>query len=72
VGVEQVKPLCQHHRAEMLEEQYLIVADAKYGNHCFMAPLRDEVCGAVVRMRRDRVLYGEPGPFWTIACRMMR
>ena len=63
VGIEQVKRLCQHRHAEMLEELYLIVADAKYGNHCFMAPLRDEVCGALVRMRRDRVLHGEPGPY---------
>jgi len=61
VGIEQVKRLCQHRHAEMLENLYLIIADAKYGNHRFLAPLRDEVCGALVRMRRDRVLYGEPG-----------
>jgi hypothetical protein len=63
VGVEQVKHLCRHRYAEMLEDLYLIIADAKYGNHRFLAPLRDEPCGALVRMRRDRVLYGTPGVY---------
>jgi len=63
VGVEQVKHLCRHRYAEMLEKLYLIIADAKYGNHRFLAPLRDEPCGALVRMRRDRVLYGTPGVY---------
>jgi hypothetical protein len=47
----------------MLEDLYLIIADAKYGNHRFLAPLRDEPCGTLVRMRRDRVLYGAPGTY---------
>ena len=63
VGVEQVKRLCQHRHAEMLENLHLIVADARYGNHRFLAPLRDQECGILVRMRRDRVLHGEPGPY---------
>ena len=63
VGVEQVKQLCHHRHEEMLEELHLIIADAKYGNHRFLAPLRDEPCGALARMRRDRVLYGAPGPY---------
>ena len=33
VGIEQVKHLCRHRREEMLEDLYLIIADAKYGNH---------------------------------------
>ena len=63
VGIEQVKRLCRHRREEMLEELHLIIADAKYGNHRFLAPLKDEPCGALVRMRRDRVLYGAPGAY---------
>jgi len=63
VGIEQVKQLCRHRQEEMLEDLYLIIADAKYGNHRFLAPLRDEPCGALVRMRRDRVLYGAPGAY---------
>jgi len=60
MGIEQVKRLCRQRQTEMLEELHLIIADAKYGNHRFLAPLRDEPCGALVRMRRDRVLYGTP------------
>lgn len=63
VGIEQVKQLCRHRCAEMFEDLYLIIADAKYGNHRFLAPLKDEPCGALVRMRRDRVLYGAPGAY---------
>lgn len=63
VGVEQVKRLCRHRQNEMLKELYLITADAKYGNHRFLAPLKGEPCGVLVRMRRDRVLYGAPGSY---------
>ncbi len=63
IGLEQVKRLCRHREAEMLETLHLIIADAKYGNHRFLGPLRDEPCGALVRMRRDRVLYGAPPPY---------
>ncbi len=63
VGVEQVKRLCRHRRKEMLEELHVVIADAKYGNHRFLTPLRDEPCGLLVRMRRDRVLYGSPGVY---------
>jgi len=61
VGVEQVKLLCRQRSEEMKKDLHLIVADAKYGNHHFLGPLREELCGTLVRMRRDRVLYGEPG-----------
>lgn len=63
VGVAQVKQLCRYRRAVMAKELHLIVADCKYGNHHFLGPLRDEPCGVLVRLRRDRVLYGEPGPY---------
>jgi len=63
VGVAQVKKLCCLRRTEMRQHLHLIVGDCKYGNHCFLGPLRDEPCGALVRMRCDRVLYGKPGPY---------
>jgi hypothetical protein len=63
IGIEQVKRLCRSREAEMLGALHLIIADAKYGNHRFLGSLRDEPCGALVRMRRDRVLYGEPPPY---------
>lgn len=61
VGIEQVRELCRQRHAEMCQDLYLIIADARYGNHRFLAPLRDEPCGVLVRLRRDRVLYGAPG-----------
>jgi hypothetical protein len=63
VGVEQAKLLCHERSEEMKKDLHLIVADAKYGNHRFLGPLKEEICGVLVRMRRDRVLYGEPGPY---------
>jgi hypothetical protein len=63
VGVEQVKQLCRLRKEEMLEAVYLVVGDGKYGNHHFLGPLKEERCAALVRLRRDRVLYGEPGPY---------
>ena len=63
VGIEQVKRLCNHRQTEMLEELHLIIADAKYGTHHFLGPLKDELCGALVRMYRNRVLHGAPPPY---------
>ena len=63
VGVEQVRLLCRQRPEEMKKDLYLIVADAKYGNHRFLGPLQTEPCGVLVRMRRDRVLYSEPGAY---------
>ena len=60
MGIEQVKQLCQHRQTEMLEELHLIIADAKYGNHRFLGSLKDEPCGTLVRLYRNRVLYGTP------------
>ena len=47
----------------MAKELHLVVGDGKYGNHEFLSPLKDEPCGVLVRLRRDRVLYGEPGQY---------
>jgi len=63
VGIKQVKRLCRHRQTEMLNQLHLIVADAKYGNHRFLGPLRDEPCGVLVRLYRNRVLYGAPPPY---------
>jgi hypothetical protein len=63
VGLEQVQQLCRQREVEMTKWLHLIVADCTYGNHRFLGALKDEPCGVLVRMRRDRVLYGEPGPY---------
>jgi hypothetical protein len=41
----------------------VFVADGGYGNHRFLHPLKDERCGVLVRLRKDRVLYRTPGPY---------
>lgn len=58
VGVAQVKQLCQ-----LRSGFAIIVGDGSYGNHRFLRPLRDQPCGVLVRLRRDRVLYGKPPPY---------
>jgi hypothetical protein len=63
VGVDQVKQLCRDRGAEMVQAFHLVVADGKYGNHSFLSPLKEEPCGALVRMRCDRVLYQAPGEY---------
>jgi hypothetical protein len=63
VGVMQVQQLCRLRWEAMQEQLYLIVGDGKYGHHRFLGPLRDEPCGALVRLRCDRVLYSPPSPY---------
>jgi len=63
MGVEQVKLLCRERSEEMEQDPHLVVADAKYGNHRFLGPLKGEPCGILVRLYRNRVLYGLPGPY---------
>jgi len=63
VGLAQVKQLCRARATEMKQELHLVVADAKYGNHRFLGPLKEEPCGTLVRLYRNRVLYGEPGSY---------
>jgi hypothetical protein len=60
VGVEQVKTLCQNRPDACLD---IIVGDGTFGNHRFLGSVKDLPCAVVVRLRRDRVLYGEPGPY---------
>jgi hypothetical protein len=56
-GAMQVRLLCDERREEMMQFLHLVVADGAYGNHRFLGPLKNEPCGIVVRLRRDRVLY---------------
>ena len=63
MGVEQVKFLCRERSEEMKRHLHLVVADAKYGNHRFLGPLKEAPCGTLVRLYRNRVLYGPPGPY---------
>jgi len=63
VGVEQVKQVCCYREERGSQAVDLVAGDAKYGNHRFLGPLKEERCGKLVRMRCDRVLYAEPGPY---------
>jgi hypothetical protein len=63
MGIVQVQRLCQLRAADLEECLHVVVADGKYGNHRFLGPLRDLKCGLLVRLRRDRVLYGTPGSY---------
>lgn len=42
---------------------YLLVADAKYGSARFLRPLQGAAAETLVRLRKDRVLFGPPGPY---------
>ena len=59
-GVEQVKLLDQHRSQAGMD---VVVGDGSYGNHRFLGAVKDLSCVSVVRLRRDRVLYGVPGPY---------
>lgn len=63
VGVAQVQWLCQQRQAAMKRWFHLVTADGTYGNHRFFGPLQALPCGKLARLRRDRVLYGVPGPY---------
>ena len=63
VGVCQVQWLCRQRQTEASEALDIIVADGHYGSHRFFGPLREEPCALLARLRRDRVLYGPPGPY---------
>lgn len=63
VGVRQVQWLCQQRQAEDSDVLDVIVADGHYGNRHFFGPLAKESCALLARLRRDRVLYGPPGPY---------
>jgi hypothetical protein len=59
-GIAQVKRLCTERQAQLADCLHIIAADGKYGTHHFLRPLRDERCGVLVRLRKDRVLYQPP------------
>jgi len=62
VGADQVKAWCQ--RRQVLEQGFpIIVGDGRYGNPRFLGLLKDQPCGVLVRLRRDRVLYRPPPPY---------
>ncbi len=56
LGIRQVQQLCEGSPRDSLR---VIVADGSYGNHLFLKGVKELPCAAVVRLRRDRVLYGE-------------
>jgi hypothetical protein len=57
LGIRQVEQLCDGSPYDLVR---VIVADGSYGNHIFLKGVQDLPCAAIVRLRRDRVLYGEP------------
>lgn len=64
VAIEQVKDLCRRRAAQAQVQGHLaVVADTRYGTHHFLGPLQDEPCAVVVRLRKDRVLYGPAPPY---------
>jgi len=63
VGIRQVQWLCGQRQVGGATALDVIVADGHYGNHRFFGPLRHEPCALLARLRRDRVLYGPPGPY---------
>lgn len=60
VGVEQLKELCANRPEAVLD---VVVGDGSFGNHLFLGQIKQLPCAAVVRLRCDRVLYAEPGPY---------
>jgi hypothetical protein len=59
MGVTQIKELSEN-RAGLQDVLDIVSADAKYGNVRFLRPLQGQICGIVVRLRKDRVLYLVP------------
>lgn len=65
VGIEQVRRFLEATAADFSFD--LITGDGRYGNHRFLGGLRQEIeqgqRGLLVRLRCDRVLYFDPGPY---------
>jgi hypothetical protein len=57
LGIRQVEQMCDRSPYDLVR---VVVADGSYGNHLFLKGLQDLPCAAIVRLRRDRVLYGDP------------
>ena len=56
VGVDQVKRSCQV-RGSLDHLLDMINGDAKYSNRYFLDALKDQPCGTVIRLRKDRVPF---------------
>jgi hypothetical protein len=63
MGVKQVQDFCRFWKQVGADSQLVVVADGRYSNQHFLGGLAEEPCVKLARMRRDRVLYGEPGPY---------
>lgn len=63
LGVEQVQQLCEARKAVSERERTIVLGDGAYGNHRFLGGLKDHACTVIVRLRRNRVLYGPPPPY---------
>ena len=61
MGIAQIRQLSKN-RAEQKDVLDIVAADGKYGNANFLRPLKEQNCGIVVRLRKDRVLYQAPEP----------
>ena len=61
IGIAQIEQLCQHRTDQDGTE--VIVGDGGYGNHHFLGGLAGVDCAILVRLRADRVLFGEPGVY---------
>lgn len=60
-GVAQVQWLCEQRSA--CTGLDIVIGDGRYGNHRFLCGLSQVDCAVLVRLRRDRVLYG-PAPVY--------
>lgn len=60
-GIAQIKYVRQQ-RADQ-DGVDVFVGDGGYGNHHFLGGLADVDCAILVRLRADRVLFGEPGAY---------
>lgn len=65
IGARQVKDLYRACSEKLGIDA--VTGDGRYGNHRFLGALRRETergnFGVLVRLRSDRVLFGEPGPY---------
>lgn len=63
VGAQQVARLLAQRPAAPAAPLWIIAADGHYGNVGFLRAVRDAGGAAVVRLRKDRVLYQAPAPY---------
>ena len=59
VAVEQITELL----VQELAWFPVFVGDGHYGSHLFLGPLKDQDCAVVTKLAKNRVLYGDPGPY---------